>query len=111
MAGGAEIPTEFDRYTLVILRRPPDAPQLSEEELHAIQQRHVAFNADLQDRGVMLAAGPFEDQWDESYRGISIYRTAVDETCRLASTDPAVQARRLSFDAVTWLVRKSQLER
>lgn len=105
------IPTEFDRYTLVILRRPPDAPQLSEEELDAIQRRHLAFNADLQDRGVMLAAGPFEDQWDESYRGVSIYRTDLEETRRIASEDPAVQARRLTFDAVTWLVRKGQLEK
>ena len=100
---------EFDRYTLVILRRPPDAPQLSDDELEDIQARHVAFNADLQDRGIMLAAGPFEDQWDESYRGISIYRTDLDETRRLASEDPAVRARRLTFDAVTWLVRKGQL--
>ena len=110
MTGGAEIPTEFDRYTVVILRRPPDAPQLSDEQLDAIQRRHVAFNADLQARGTMLAAGPFEDQWDESYRGISIYRTDLEETRRIAVTDPAVQARRLSFDAVTWLVRKGQLE-
>ena len=100
---------EFDRYTLVILRRPPDAPQLSDEELDEIQTRHLAFNADLQDRGIMLAAGPFEDQWDESYRGISIYRTDLDETRRIASEDPAVRARRLTFDAVTWLVRKGQL--
>ena len=110
MAGGAEIPREFDRYTVVILRRPPDARQLSDEELDAIQQRHVAFNADLQDRGIMLAAGPFDEQWDESYRGISIYRTDLEEARRIAATDPAVQARRLSFDAATWLVRKGQLE-
>jgi uncharacterized protein YciI len=102
---------EFDKYTLVILRRSPGAPQYPEEQLEAIQQRHVAFNADLQDKGIMLAAGPFEDQWDETYRGISIYRTDIEETRRIAATDPAVQARRLSFDAVTWLVRKGQLER
>ena len=103
------IPTEFDRYTLVILRRPPDAPELSEAELEDIQLRHLAFNADLQDRGIMLAAGPFEDQWDESYRGIAIYTTGLDETRRIATTDPAVIARRLRFDAVTWLTRKGQL--
>lgn len=102
---------EFDRYTLVILRRPPDALEYPEDELDAIQERHLAFNADLQDRGVMLAAGPFEDQWDESYRGISIYTTGLDETRRIAATDPAVVARRLTFDAVTWLTRKGQLNR
>ncbi|MFY9585922.1 MAG: YciI family protein [Actinomycetota bacterium] len=101
---------EFDRYTVVILRRPPDATRYSDEELDAIQQRHLAFNADLQDRGIMLAAGPFEDQWDESYRGISIYRTDLEETRRLAAEDPAVLAHRLTFDAVTWLTRKGQLE-
>lgn len=100
---------DFDRYTLVILRRPADAPQLPEDELEAIQERHLAFNAELQDRGIMLAAGPFEDQWDESYRGISIYTTDLEETRRIAETDPAVVARRLRFDALTWLTRKGQL--
>ena len=104
------IPTEFDRYTIVILRRPPDATPYSEEELEDIQRRHVAFNLDLHDRGIKLAAGPFEDQWDEAYRGISIYRTNLEETRRIAAEDPAVQAGRLVFDAATWLVPKGQLE-
>ena len=101
---------EFDRYTVVILRRPQDAPQLSDDELDALQERHVAFGLTLQERGVILVAGPFEDQWDESYRGISIYKTDLEETRRIAAEDPAVKAGRLRMDAVTWLVRKGALE-
>ena len=36
----------FDRYTLVLLVRPPDAPALSEEEAAAVQDAHLASQAD-----------------------------------------------------------------
>jgi hypothetical protein len=38
------IPEAFDVYTLVLLRRPPDAPEMSEEELDALQARHLAYD-------------------------------------------------------------------
>jgi uncharacterized protein len=104
------IPTEFDRYTIVILRRPPDAPQLPEDELDALQVSHVEFNMQNRDAGLSLAAGPFVEQWDESYRGVTIYKTELEETRRIASTDPLVLAGRLRFEAVTWLVPKGTLE-
>jgi hypothetical protein len=50
------------------------------------------------------------EQWDESYRGVTIYKTELEETRRIASTDPMVLAGRLRFDAVTWLVPKGYLE-
>ena len=33
---------EFDSFTLVLLRRPADAPDLPDEELDRIQAEHLA---------------------------------------------------------------------
>jgi hypothetical protein len=35
------IPHAFDVYTLVVLRRSTDAPQLSDEEVDTLQARHL----------------------------------------------------------------------
>jgi hypothetical protein len=53
-------PYEMARFTLVLLRRPPDAPDLSDDELEALQAGHLAFLDAMRERGVLAAAGPFE---------------------------------------------------
>ena len=52
------VPDAFDVYTLVLLRRPPDAPQMSDEQLEALQARHLAYRAKLRREGVLVANGP-----------------------------------------------------
>lgn len=44
----------FDRHTLVLLVRPPGAPELSDDEAAELQGRHLAFRADLRDRGLLI---------------------------------------------------------
>jgi len=39
--------------------RPPDAPDLPEDELDRIQDAHLANQARLGDEGYLIAAGPF----------------------------------------------------
>ncbi len=95
---------KLDAYTVVFLRRPPDAPAMSDDELDALQQRHLAFNARMRDAGHAVITGPLIGQADESLRGISVYRTSVDETRRLAEQDPSVQAGRLTIEVCTWLM-------
>jgi len=95
---------KLDAYTLVFLRRRPDAPTMSELELDELQQRHLAFNAGLRAAGHIVTNGPLIGQPDESLRGISVYRTSVDETRRLAQQDPSVQAGRLAIEVCTWLM-------
>jgi len=95
---------KLDAYTLVFLRRRPDAPTMSEDELDDLQQRHLAFNAGLRAAGQIVTNGRLIGQPDESLRGISVYRTSVDETRRLAQQDPSVQAGRLAIEVCTWLM-------
>ena len=95
---------EFDRHTLVLLVRPADAPELTEEEADELQDRHLAFRADLRDRGDLVAGGSVVDQDDERLRGISIMKCDPETARRLTSEDPAVRAGRLSVEVMTWMV-------
>lgn len=95
---------KLDAYTVVLLRRPADAPQLAEEVLAELQRQHVAFNARMREEGHALFTGPFRDQPDPSLRGINVYRTSIEETTRLMRQDPLVKAHRLEVDVFTWLI-------
>ena len=101
---------DFDTYTVVLLRRGSRAAAFSDDELERLQCEHLAHLAALRERGVLLVAGPFRDQDDESFRGLCVYRTGVDETRHFAAQDPAVQAGRLAVEAMTWLTEKGALE-
>jgi uncharacterized protein YciI len=95
---------EFDRFTLVLLVRPPDAPDLPADELDALQDRHLAHQARLAEQGHVLVAGPLAGQDDERLRGICVLTVDPATARRLYSTDPAVQAGRLAVEVATWLV-------
>ena len=95
---------KLDAYTVVLLKRPPNAPQLTEAELDDLQARHVAYNARMREEGHAVITGPFRDQPDQSLRGINLFRTSVEEARRLMADDPLVRAGRLEVDVFTWLV-------
>ena len=105
----ADVPDEFDVYTVVLLRRPAGAPEMSDEELDALQARHLAYRADLVRQGKIVVNGPFDEQSDESLRGMSIFACDLDEAARLSDGDPSVIAGRLSYDVMEWWVRAGGL--
>jgi uncharacterized protein YciI len=100
---------ELERYTFVLLRRPPDAPDYPEEQLNEIQEQHLARLAELHERGVLLLAGPFDDQPDETLRGLCVLTSGVDETRELMARDPAVLAGRLTADVMSWWTARGSL--
>jgi uncharacterized protein YciI len=103
------IPDAFDVYTMVILRRPPDAPHMSEDELDALQARHLAYRAELRRQGVVVVNGPFDRQSDVTLRGMSVFACDLDEARRLSDADPSVQAGRLRYDVFEWWVAAGSL--
>ena len=109
MARDPNIPDAFDVYTLVVLRRPADAPDLPEAELDTLQARHLAYRADLRRRGILVVNGPFDRQSDESYRGMSIFACDPEEAARLSDDDPSVIAGRLAYDVMEWWVAADSL--
>jgi uncharacterized protein YciI len=103
------IPDSFDVYTLVLLRRPADAPDMPDEELNALQARHLAYRAELRRRGLIVANGPFDEQSDVSMRGLSIFACDLADAGRLSDGDPSVQAGRLTYDLMEWWVAAGTL--
>ena len=103
------IPDAFDVYTLVLLRRPADAPTMSDEELDALQARHLAYRAELRRQGILVANGPLDEQSDVSMRGLSIFACDLAEAARLSDGDPSVQAGRLTYDLMEWWVAAGTL--
>ena len=103
------VPDAFDVYTLVLLRRPADAPAMSDEDLDALQARHLAYRAQLKREGKIVANGPFDAQSDIAMRGLSIFATDLAEAERLSNGDPSVQAGRLAYDLMEWWVAAGTL--
>ncbi|TCC58032.1 hypothetical protein E0H73_27195 [Kribbella pittospori] len=100
----------FDRYTVTLLTLRPDAPVMTDDEAAALQDRHLAHGADLQERGLILARGPLTDQDDERYRGFSIWSVDAATARAQVEADPAVLAGRLAVDVMTWMMPAGNLQ-
>ena len=109
MPRNPDIPDAFDVFTVVILRRPDDSPDFSDDELDALQARHLAYRAELWRQGLIVVNGPFDEQSDPSYRGMSIFACGPGEAARLSDGDPSVIAGRLAYDVMEWWVRADSL--
>jgi uncharacterized protein YciI len=100
----------FDRFTVTLLVLRPDAPVMTEDEANDLQDRHLAYGADLQERGVILSRGPLSDQDDPRLRGISVWSVDAETARELANGDPAVVAGRLAVQVMTWMMPAGNLE-
>ena len=109
MPRNPDIPDAFDVYTVVVLRRPADAPQMSDEELDELQARHLAYRAELLRKDLVVVNGPFDEQSDPSYRGMSIFACDPSEAARLSDVDPSVVAGRLAYDVMEWWIPADSL--
>jgi uncharacterized protein len=109
MPSDPNVPDAFDVYTVVVLRRPADAPDLPEEELDRLQAEHLAYRAGLKEQGLIVANGPFDEQTDPAYRGMSIFACDPAEAARLSDGDPSVVAGRLVSDVMEWWVGAGSL--
>ena len=103
------VPDAFDVYTLVVLRRPADVPELSDDELDELQARHLAYRAGLREQGLLVVNGPFDEQSDLAYRGMSIFACDLADAARLSDGDPSVVAGRLTYDVMEWWVAADSL--
>ena len=99
----------LERFTFVLLRRPAGAPDYPEERLQEIQQQHLAHLGELHERGVLLLSGPFDDQPDESLRGLCVLSLGIDEARAEMEHDPAVRAGRLVADVMSWWTHAGSL--
>lgn len=110
MSRDPNVPDAFDVYTVVLLRRPMDAPDLTEAELDELQARHLAYRAELKRQGSLVVNGPLDRQSDPAMRGLSIFRCGIAEAARLSDLDPSVQAGRLTYEVMEWWVGAGTLD-
>ena len=102
---------ELESYSFVLLKRGPRAFDFSEEELEELQAQHLGHLDAMREQGHLLIAGPFSDQADETLRGFCLYWTDVEETRRLAESDPSVRAGRMAVDVMGWWTGRGALAR
>jgi hypothetical protein len=110
MSEDSIVPDEFDVYTVVVLRRAADPPGMSEDQLDDLQLQHLTYRAGLGRAGKLVVNGPYREQSDESYRGMSIFACSPQEATELSEADPSVRAGRLAFDVMEWWVRAGSLD-
>jgi hypothetical protein len=91
----------FDRFTISLMLRPPDAPQLEEERAAAVQDAHLAYLAELHAAGSLLAAGPVDHP---RVRGLSIMSVEPERAWELKAQDEAVRAGVLTVETAAWMV-------
>jgi uncharacterized protein YciI len=104
-------PMEFDSFILVLLVRPPNAPDRPKAELDQLQEGHMANMRRLADEGKLFKAGPTEDFSGRNIRGIFILKTeSVDQAREWVATDPSVKAGRLAPEFLKWYVQKGSLK-
>src|SRR2546427_6545250 len=99
----------FEPHTVVLLVRPENAPELSEDESNRLQDAPLANQATLVEQGHVIAAGPLVDQDDERLRGIAILSVDPDTARRLYSTDPKMQAGQAAFQVMTRMVAPGEV--
>jgi uncharacterized protein YciI len=104
-----DMPPGMASFTFVLLRRPDDAPEFTDDELERLQAGHLAHLDKYRATGDIAAAGPFSDQSDPSLRGIELWRLPVDEVRRRCEEDPSVRAGRLEKHVMRWWFRDSDL--
>jgi len=92
---------EFDRFSIALLVKRTDAPELDDAQANALQDAHMAHLADLHEAGHLLAAGPLQDP---ELRGLSILNVGVEEARTLKESDPAVKAGVYSVKVIPWIV-------
>lgn len=102
LAQAAPGPPATDLYYLVFLRPDPARRPLAKAEGERIQAAHMANIQDMAKRGVLVAAGPFDDA-PTTKSGIFIFKaSSLDEARRIAAQDPTVLEHRNTVDVYAW---------
>ena len=89
-------------YHIVFLKRDPERKPISKEQGDQIQAAHTANIHAMAERGVLVAAGPFEDT-PPVISGVFFFATSsIAEARRIAAADPNVAEHRNTVQVLAW---------
>jgi uncharacterized protein YciI len=104
-------PDGFDVFELVLLKRPANLLAVSDAKAEELQRLHLAHFTAMHEAGHLAVAGPFDEQDDETMRGLCLYHTGSVERAReLAESDPAVRAGRFEVEAMRFYCLKDLIK-
>lgn len=73
---------------------------------------HLAFQNDLQDKGIMFGAGPFSDDEEANWEGegmVIIRAGSLEEATKIAESDPMHASGARSFRIRPWLLNEGKV--
>ena len=87
----------------------PSPASLDDDEIDRVQQRHLDYLGEMHAAEHLVVAGPFDEQHDETLRGLCLYATgSIERTRALAEGDPAVVAGRLAVEVMYVYLRRAR---
>jgi hypothetical protein len=92
---------QLDCFTIALLAARDDAPPLDDKARAALQDAHLARNADLHDAGHLLTAGPLRH---DVLRLLGIWRLRPEQVQAHIIADPLVEAGRMAATVTPWMV-------
>lgn len=93
-----EVHAKPAQYFCVLLDRPANAPQMSQDALEKLQGQHLANIRKMAAEHKVVIAGPFLD--DTMLRGLFVFQAdSIAQAQEWANSDPAIKAGRLAPDA------------
>lgn len=108
-AKAAEPKVEMEKYFITFLRRGPAWTAERTPEVIAVGEGHMNNIRRLASLGKLVIAGPFLEQSGEgALAGLFIFRVpTIEEARELTESDPAVKAKRFTYEIVPWLGPKT----
>ena len=100
---------QFDKFTVIILERNPNAPSLDKKTGGAIRDEHLARVARLHESGKILAAGPIPAGMDEKLEALVIVNVPAHKALEIFHEDPIVKAGIWRFKVLSWMVPKGAI--
>jgi uncharacterized protein YciI len=95
-------PGSTDLHQVVFIRPDPARKTLSKEDGDRLQAAHMANIHKMADNGILMAAGPFDDE-PVTISGIFVMKAAsVEQAQKIAEQDPTVLVHRNTVDAHAW---------
>jgi len=95
-------PAPPDLYQVVFIRPDPARKTLSKEDGNRLQAAHMANIHKMADNGILMAAGPFDDE-PITISGIFVMKAAsLEQAQKVAEQDPTVLAHRNTVDVHAW---------